>query len=256
MREDWEYLRSVGAAHKAWIYPLDEPVKKEQYEQLKERARKVHVAAPGLKVCSPFYRGPDWDEKLTPFDELVDYLGIWCCNTGYYSKPEIQHLMRQRQQKGEEAWWYVCCGPGHPFCNFFVNMAALQHRLLMWQMYRYGITGLLYWSTTHWGGTHDPYEDIATVKDINPNIYGDGSLFYPGSKVGISGPVSSVRLECIRDGLEDYEYLVLAQRVLGKEPVSAIVSEVAQDLVKYVTDPQKFETIRRRLGELLTGAKG
>lgn len=258
MREEWSYLRALGVAHKAWIYPLDEPVNRDQYTTLKRRAAHVHTLSPGLKVCSPFFRGPDWDDKLTPFDELVGYLDIWCCNTGYYSKPEIQQLMRERQKKGEEAWWYVCCGPGHPFCNFFVNMAALQHRLLMWQMYRYDITGLLYWSTTYWNpaSTKDPWEDIATVKDINPSIYGDGSLFYPGARYGIKGPVTSVRLECIRDGLEDYEYLVLARRVLDQQTVDVIVHQIAPELVRYETDPTKFEDVRRMLGEMLTAAKG
>jgi len=249
----WQRLCEMGVAHKAWVYPLDEPVNAEAYAALKRMAAFVHQVAPGLKVCSPFYRGPDWNQKLTPFDELVGVLDIWCANTGYYAMGNLAELMAARQKAGEEAWWYVCCGPGGPFCNFFVNMSALQHRLLMWQMYRYGITGLLYWSTTWWNpsSTADPYQDIATVKDISPNIYGDGSLFYPGAKVGIDGPVTSVRLECIRDGLEDYELLVLARRALGEARVAHVVEQVAQDMVHYVTDAGKFEAIRRRLGSRL-----
>ncbi|MBC7287675.1 MAG: DUF4091 domain-containing protein, partial [Armatimonadetes bacterium] len=252
----WEYLRAVGAAHKAWVYPLDEPVNRDAYEQLKHRAAFVRRVAPGLKVCSPFYRGPDWDEKLTPFDELIGVLDIWCANTGYYSRKDIQERMKERQQAGEEAWVYVCCGPGHPFCNFFVNMAALQHRMLGWQLYRYELDGLLYWSTTYWNprDTKNPFEDIATVKDINPNIYGDGSLFYPGSKVGIDGPVTSIRLECIRDGLEDYEYLVLAERALSKAEAMKIAQEATPTLVQYITDPAEFGRVRRALGEALAQA--
>lgn len=253
----WHRLCEMGVAHKAWVYPIDEPVNSEAYATLKRMAAFVHEVAPGLKVCSPFYRGPDWNEKLTPFDELVGVLDIWCANTGYYAMGNLRELMLARQKAGEEAWWYVCCGPGGPFCNFFVNMSALQHRILMWQMYRYGITGLLYWSTTWWNpaSTTDPYRDIATVKDINPNIYGDGSLFYPGAQVGIDGPVTSVRLECIRDGLEDYELLVLAERALGKERVASIAEQVTQDMVHYVTDAVKFEAIRQRLGARLAALK-
>lgn len=253
----WQRLCQMGVAHKAWVYPIDEPVNAEAYATLKRMAAFVHQVAPGLKVCSPFFRGPDWNEKLTPFDELAGVLDIWCANTGYYAMGNLRDLMAARQKAGEEAWWYVCCGPGGPFCNFFVNMSALQHRILMWQMYRYGITGLLYWSTTWWNpaSTTDPYQDIATVKEINPKIYGDGSLFYPGARVGIDGPVTSVRLECIRDGLEDYELLVLAERALGKERVASIVEQVTQDMVHYVTDAAKFEHIRRQLGDRLAALK-
>lgn len=258
LREYWQHLWSVGAAHKAWIYPLDEPVNRKAYETLKKRASYIHRTVPGLPVCSPFYRGPDWDASLTPFDELVGYLDIWCCNTHYYHRsPKIQRLMHERQRAGEEAWCYVCCGPGSPYCNFFVNMTALQHRILMWQMYSHRIQGLLYWSTTYWNPrfTKDPFKDMATVKHINPNIYGDGSLLYPGSKVGIDGPVSSIRLECIRDGLEDFEYLVLAARVVGKDATGALVAQVTRSMIDYVRDPQQFEAIRRRIGEMLSSAK-
>ncbi len=251
----WQYLESVGVAHKAWIYPLDEPVSRKAYQELKRRAAFIKRAAPGLKICSPFYRGPDWDDKLTPFDELVGVLDIWCANTGYFSRKRIRELMRQRQAAGEEAWVYVCCGPGSPFCNFFVNMTALQHRMLAWQLYRYDLDGLLYWSTTYWRQTKDPYQDIATVKDISPKIYGDGSLLYPGAKFGIDGPVTSIRLECIRDGLEDYEYLVLAARALGADEAMKIAREATPDLIHYIRDPHRFEQFRRQLGERLAAAK-
>ncbi len=181
LAKTWAHVRDLGAGAKAWVYPSDEPVGKPQYEGLKKQCALVHRAAPGLKVCSPFFRGPDWDEKLSPFDELVGCLDIWCCNTGYYNNKHIEELMAQRQKAGEEAWWYVCCGPGKPFGNYFVDMSAIEHRILTWQMFKYRVTGLLYWSTSYWNGTKDPWDDIATVKDINPNIYGDGSLFYPGS---------------------------------------------------------------------------
>jgi hypothetical protein len=253
----WEHVRAVGAGAKAWVYPSDEPVGKPQYDGLKKQCAAVHRAAPGLKVCSPFFRGPDWNDKLTPFDELVGCLDIWCCNTGYYNNKNVQGLMRERQKVGEEVWWYVCCGPGSPFGNYFVNMSAIQHRILTWQMYHYGITGLLYWSTTWWNppSTKDPYEDIATVKDINPNIYGDGSLFYPGKKVGVDGPVTSIRLECARDSLEDYEYLIMAQRALGEKRTEEIVGQVVTDLIQYEVDPTAFEANRRALGNELAKAR-
>ncbi len=71
-------------------------------------------------------------------------------------------------------------------------MDGFAHRLIFTQMWRLGVTGLLYWSTTYWNpdpnsGAANPWEDMATVKDINPSIYGDGSLLYPGQQVGIDG---------------------------------------------------------------------
>jgi hypothetical protein len=80
----------------------------------------------------------------------------------------------------------------------------------MWISWRFGITGLLYWSTTNWASARDVW--------TNPVTYGDqynmeGSLLYPGVDAGVQGFIASIRLKEIREGLEDYEYLkILAQR--------------------------------------------
>jgi hypothetical protein len=50
---------------------------------------------------------------------------------------------------------------------------------------------------------------------IGTGFYGDGSLLYPGKKVGIDGPVSSLRLEVLRDGLEAFDYLAGRPRTRG-----------------------------------------
>ena len=53
---------------------------------------------------------------------------------------------------------------------------------------------------------------------LEPRKCGDGMLLYPGNKVGIDGPVGSLRLEVFRDGLEDFDYLALADQRLGPMP--------------------------------------
>lgn len=67
----------------------------------------------------------------------------------------------------------------------------------------------------NWWGEKDgtplnPWDDMATVKFINPNLYGDGSLLYNGT----DGPVSSLRLETIRDGIDDFEYFVSGGKII------------------------------------------
>lgn len=37
-------------------------------------------------------------------------------------------------------------------------------------------------------------------------------IFYPGSKFGYDGPIPSVRLKTMRRGLQDFEYLRLAEK--------------------------------------------
>jgi len=71
--------------------------------------------------------------------------------------------------------------------------------------WKYRAQGLLYWHVNYWSG-EDPWRNPATfAKDQN----GNGSLYYPAP----DGPVPSIRLEVLRDGLDDYDYLeTLKQR--------------------------------------------
>ena len=45
---------------------------------------------------------------------------------------------------------------------------------------------------------------------------GDGFLLYPGKPIGHAGPVSSIRLEQAREGVEDYEYLELLRSLAAR----------------------------------------
>ena len=53
----------------------------------------------------------------------------------------------------------------------------------------------------------DPFESASNSK-WNQN--GNGLLYYPGE----NGPIASLRLEIFRDGMEDYEYLVILKEKL------------------------------------------
>ena len=242
---------------KGYFYPIDEPVKKGAYDQLEQISRRLHSVTPGYRWVVPFYTRPDWDKNLSAFDLMTGRVTIWCPNLHYFDlEPKTRPTLAARKKAGERIWWYVCCGPGEPYNNFFVQMSAMAHRALFWQQKRENVEGLLYWSTTYWNpaSTVNPWTSMMTVKDINPAIRGDGSLFYPGKPLGIDGPVSSLRLEVIRDGLEDFDYLTLADRFLGKERTDHFVNQVARTLRDYTHDPVALEKVRQELGDALEKA--
>lgn len=247
-----------GWFHKGLFYPVDEPVKKDAYDRIDRIAERLRQSAPGAQWIVPFYRGPDWDPTRTAFDALTGKMNVWCPNLQCFdTDPRTRPFLASRRLLGEHAWWYVCCGPGAPYNNFFLDMAPLAHRLLFWQQKREQVEGLLYWNASYWNpsSTTDPWQDMATVKEINPGIFGDGSLLYPGKPVRVDGPVSSIRLEVIRDGLEDYDYLALADKALGREATLALVQRLARSLTDYESDPVEFELVRRLLGEELEKAR-
>lgn len=256
LREIANYLEQHGWLDKGYMYVVDEPINRESYDRIKAVAELIHRAHPKLRLVAPFFRAPDWDENLTAFDVLKGSLDIWCPNEHYFdSNPRIYEQFRERQAAGEDGWWYVCCGPGEPYNNFFVSMDGFSHRLIFTQMYRLGVTGLLYWNTTYWSpenGTRDPWTDMATVKDINPAIYGDGSLLYPGKQVQIDGPVASIRLKLIRDGIEDYQYLRLLARQRGEEAAKRAAKTLCRSLTDYCRDADQLERIRDKIAAEIT----
>lgn len=102
---------------------------------------------------------------------------------------------------------------------------ALFHRILPWFAWKYEASGIGFWAVMYWyNGVDNKALDVwiddpalwiffRTVDHIQS---GDGWLVYPGDKINehtgqpdITGPVSSIRLELFRKGLEDYKYLKL-----------------------------------------------
>src|ERR1700730_2499984 len=87
-----------------------------------------------------------------------------------------------------------------------------------WQIYQQKMDGFLFWGVNIWDrrGNNRPIDPAqgpllewsitnGRPKDeqVLQELHGDGQLVYPGKH----GPIGSIRLANIRDGLEDYEYL-------------------------------------------------
>jgi hypothetical protein len=119
---------------------------------------------------------------------------------------------------GEELWWYVAVQPTAPFPNYFIDHPAWAHRIRFWAHQVYGISGDLYYAINLWQG-HNPWEKTRTWNWSLAN--GDGVLVYPPTRqppstAQIVAPVPTLRLEQVREGLEDREYFWLAENLLAQ----------------------------------------
>ena len=83
------------------------------------------------------------------------------------------------------------------------------------------------------------------------DVYVNGVLVYCGAYVGIYGPVGSLRLECVRDGIEDFEYLTILEKHYGKETVDNVISRITTSLYKYTEDETTFTEVKIALGNLI-----
>ncbi|HTL29541.1 MAG TPA: DUF4091 domain-containing protein, partial [Tepidisphaeraceae bacterium] len=239
-----DYLRKGGWFSKGYFYVVDEPATQDAYNRLAKAAERLkRVVGPDYKMVSPYAGNPQFKTDKDLYDYLDGNVTIWCYLTSvhFYRTDKLDKI----RARGDEIWNYVAWVPHTPYCNFLIGMSAIQHRVLFWQEWKYRTTGLLYWSTDAWanntGGTMDPWTDMATVKWASKDVFGDGSLLYPGKPVGHDGPLPSLRLKLIRQGMQDYDYIRMASEKAGAEAVDAIVNEQVKSWTEYQQDPGKLE---------------
>ena len=159
--------------------------------------------------------------------EYAEYIDTWCPMYHMYDGDLIHNYDDQ-----EERWWYGCISPRAPYPTYHIEDTLLSARAESWMRAEYGIVGNLYWGVdlyADYNGTY--YEEIEDYYGGDAERYdqvnGDGFLFYPGKKYGIDGPIGSLRLEAIRDGLEEYELLYAMMN--SYSDISAKIGAISED---------------------------
>lgn len=187
----------------------------------------------------------------------------------YASQEYLDEAHAYAEEYGTEVWTYTAVNPTAPFPTYHTEDQLLSARLLNWMMYDYDIKGNLFWSSTlyKYTNTQVQVQDYYNEPLRYPGMNGDGFLVYPGRQYGISGPVSSIRLDAIRDGNEDYDLFyeleeMYAERGVSSENFDKIFAFMANGLyansrVSYPNDYydtellQSFAKSRDMLGSLL-----
>jgi len=237
----WAYLKENGWEKLAYVFVNDDPNNQKNYEEVRKLAKLIHEAAPGLKVlCTeqPVPQDPAWGT-------LVGSVDIWVPLWPLFDEKSVV----ERQKAGEEVWSYTtfCQGkPGEDTPFWQLDFPLLNYRIPAWTSRRYGLTGLYYWTMVYWLEV-DAWTNPLTIKK---QYNGEGCLFYPGTEAGVDGPVASMRLKALRDGLEDYEYLVLAG-----EAGTARAAGIASSWTKWETDPAKLAAAREELAKSILEKK-
>lgn len=233
----YTYMEGHGWGNRTFIYPVDEPHTPEQYQQVREFAALAHEANRDIKLLLTDTPIP---ERLAS-NGLFGAVNIWVVLFASFDEAAIA----KRLAAGEEVWSYTALVQGNkPVPHWQLDFSLLNYRIPLWINWRYGLTGLLYWTTTYWKETGDPW--------VNPLSYehrynGEGILFYPGTAVGYGGPVPSIRLKAIRDGMEDYEYLKLLADYGDKAFADAAARRIARSWSEWEQDHHQILRVREEL---------
>jgi hypothetical protein len=267
-----EHLKSKGWLGKEYVYWFDEP-NPENYPFVREGMEIIHNGAPEITRFITEHRpGPD----------IMDVTEISCTVIGKLNRETIRDLTA----KGREFWSYLCCCPKAPYLSLFIDHDAVNLRMWLWLSYLYQLKGILVWSANYWNSATASPEDFLQNPWEDPMSYttgyglpwgkevgggnGDGRFFYPPnrhpndhSKTFMEGPVPSVRLEILRDGIEDYEYLLLLKHAVensgGKNKklvkearkLLALPPELVSGPKEYNKDPRALVRYRDKIGEIL-----
>lgn len=214
VKKYYDGWKRQGFPDTVYVYGIDEPVGDEQFEFTRKTYELIKKSVPTCKIMQT-------GRCAEP--RLVGLVDIWCPKTSIAENP----FFAERLAGGDTLWAYVCVNPIPPYANFFIDEPAIDHRILFWQIKQINATGLLLWSTTWWKGLEPT---AASGKTCFPELpldmrqsqeyrrqsvhtNGDGILIYPGKNLT---PLPSIRLEVIRDGIEDYEYFLILEELTAK----------------------------------------
>ncbi len=268
------HLREKGWLQMAYVYWFDEPDPKD-YAFVRNGMERLHRYAPGIQ------------RMLTeePVEALAGAVDIWCPLSANYDHAAAE----KRRAQGERFWWYVCTGPRAPYCTLFIDHPATELRVWHWQTWQRKIVGTLIWATNYWtseaaypDAPQNPYEDpMSYVSGYDTpkgtrNFWGngDGRFLYPPEAAAVpgksgpgpvlEGPVSSIRWEMLREGVEDYEFLWLLRDLLEKkrsrlrpedakryESLLEVPEAITKDMTTFTVEPAPIYNQRAAIAEAI-----
>jgi hypothetical protein len=242
---------------------LGDEAPRASYHYLREQGRLVHEAAPAVTrrftVTPEVISDVSWIGKQ--MHSLADTV-ILAALPGITDR-----LSRDVRAAGFGLWWYYVAQ------HYYIPTDKAEGRLVFWRHWKYEVPGQLHWGMTYWGDENVAGRDGKKWPEVpwetKPCRSGDGYLVYPAPGGTAFWP--SVRLEQLRDGIEDYETLCLLKRLTDRLDSNAQPSAAARikinrqllnldnSLVKSYTEydkrPESYRRYRQRVAEAIVATQ-
>lgn len=162
---------------------------------------------------------------------------------------------RAQSENDETIWWSFSSLDLPPFANpSIIDRTGQDARILPWMAWVDQIDGLFYHQLTDWDV--NPWETPFSNSLAN----GDGFMFYPPNDATVGYDpcdpesnrlIPSIRLELLREGLEDYAYL----RLLGGNGSDLIADEMVGSRTLYQHIPTEFTEMRFELASQIIASQ-
>ena len=274
-----------GWMDKVIYYPgdVDEPGARNNIStdmaNLLKYANRIKANTPQYRMVIPMDRNLDLTSSggaasfATSDTDMIGYMqqavNIWCVKPDAFTPRQLMFVsgssslqsmqqdlrygtfperMKARVAAGDELWTYVAINPMKPYVNWQMTSDLTEPLMTMWQLKQNNVTGLLYWAVDYWKVNY--WGTTPWTQD------GDGMLVYSGYSFDLLEPIPGMRLEAIRDGIEDYQMLCMLEEKLGADAVNDIITRITTSVVTYTHDDDYIHAVRVLLGDTLERALG
>lgn len=251
------HLKEKGLLDASYVYWFDEPLPA-VYPQVNTGMMTLKRHAPGIRRML----------TASPSKELWDGVNLW--------NPRLDLIYidayKDVRERGDQFWWYICCGPRAPYPTEFIDHAGCELRTWLWMSWARDVTGVLIWETSYWNGKarysdpnspQNPYEDPMSWSTSGGTWgNGDGRFVYPplsavatprakDRKPVFDAPNPSYRLAILRDGIEDYEYFAMLKRIDPGNALLKVPESVFRNERDFSSDPSFMREHRERLAQAI-----
>ena len=248
-----DHITKKGWRENFVLYLSDEPRIPLAYHAIARVADMAKEVAPDV----PIYVS-SWDYV----EEIAGHITAW--GIGAQGQFPVE-LMEKRKKEGDR---FIYTTDGQQCMD---TPFPATERLMPWFCFKYGVEAFEFWGSTWWTFNPWKYGWHAFVKEgggeqvKNPVRYpnGDGYLVYPGDEIGIPGPIPSIRLVAVREGVDDFEIFHALDKFAkkGNQDAQEALDRVRSLIIKphiggmlstsFMPDPNEVSYSRILAGETL-----
>jgi hypothetical protein len=160
--------------------------------------------------------------------------------------PAMKHSTPFLEANIPGLWLYYCTAGGNNIgtTDRLLAMPLYRTRILGVQLYRYNIEGFLNWGYNFYKNQYS-YDCVNPFSDTAAEFFGpsgDAFLVYPG---GDDQAWESIRLNALREAVDDMRALELCESVCGREFTEELIGKL--DFFEYPTDSEYLLSLRDKI---------
>ncbi len=172
-------------------------------------------------------------------------------------EPELlASCQKLKEERDDTVLWYVAGNEEWNAIDVLPCIPSTLQRIMFWQQYQNDIDGFLVWQTNYWEGYPDFWAEGYEETKPGPSAFkeptGNGCavLWNPTNQQ----PLPTFNAEGLRDGIEDFQLMRMAEEVIGKDTVMEMVERITTSISEYTTDAELLAQVRNELAEALLTA--